>query len=71
MLPWNSVWRAGLLFAAGHLQCHIHRLLLLQRQSKLGLNTNSGEGQLDVNDWWVAPAVGALAGEITRSHIIL
>lgn len=64
----SSVYRAGLLFSAGASFTLLHRLLFLQRQTKLGLNDLRIEHLLDTEVWqWVTPVimccmVGAVAG---------
>ena len=62
MTSLNGVWRAGLLFTAGATFTLVHRLLFLQRQSKLGLKHYGIDALLAIEDWWVAPVVGAVAG---------
>ncbi len=66
----NSVWRAGLLFTAGATFTLVHRLLFLQRQSKLGLKHYGIDALLAIEDWWVAPVVGAVAGKFFTETLL-
>ena len=64
----STVYRAGLLFTAGASFALLHRLLFLQRQTKLGLKDIRIDVLLAAEKWqWITPlvlcsVVGAVAG---------
>lgn len=65
----NGVYRAGLLFTAGASFALLHRLLCLQRQTKLAIKDIKIDTLLASEKWqWITPlvlcsVVGAMAGK--------